>query len=125
MTTVRAELRDVDEAILALQDRLDAELEQAAVTGAIVLAETAKREHWFQNRTQAAENNTLGLVPEGAFLAGTLRFGAEIGVEYGEYLEARAPVLGHAWLVAEDEIGRAFEAALARAAHDAPGWRGG
>jgi hypothetical protein len=125
MTAVRASLEGVLEACLALGDALDDELEAAARRGAITLAETAKREHWFENRTNAAENNTLGIVPDGTWLGGSLSFGAMIDTEYGEYLEARAPVLGHAWMLTEDEIARDFDDALTRAAGRARGWRAG
>ena len=120
-----ATLAGVAEACAALGDRLARELAAAADVGAQVVAAQARAGHWFENRTGDAEASTQAIEHAGAWVAGTLTFGVEIGVEYGSYLDERAPVLERAFRDVEDQLGRALDAGLGDAARSTPGWRAG
>jgi hypothetical protein len=125
MTSVRTQLLGVDDAVQALESRLDAELEAAARVGGQVVAAIAQQTHAWQNRTGDTEALTGDIPPTGRFSDGTLVFGAMSGTAYSSYLEARFPYLEPAFQMAEGRLEYEFDAALRRAAADTPGWRAG
>lgn len=115
----------VDAAIGALRAAIDAELTAGMLRGAQIVADDARREHPYTNRTGRLESRTVpGRV---VLLAGSVRAEVLGDTRYGRYVDEGTahsrpyPFLFPAWERRQDAVASEIESALSLAARRA-GW---
>ena len=103
----------------ALPGHLDDTVQAAVERSAEAVADTARRDHPYMNRTGDLEASTEPDRASGAFTSDTLHCAVVAGMPYASYVEARGyaflePALQRNEARVAQEFFQAFEAAVAR-----------